>query len=457
MSASSDLTFRGHVARLLALGLPLVGAQVASFAIHVTDTVMLGWYDITALAAATMATSLWFVIFILGSGFAHAVTPMAAAAMEAGDEIRARRVTRMSLWLVLGYAILAVALLWRSEPLLLAMGQTQEVAAEAQRYLRIAGWGLFPAIAGQALRGLLGAMQLTAAQLWITLAALLLNAGINGLLIFGSLGAPELGIAGAAIASVAVQAAQALALAAYIQRRRPDYELFRRLWRPDWPVLREVFRLGLPIGLIALAESAMFSASAVMMGWIGALELAAHGIALQLTALAFMFHVGMSQAATIRAGGQYGRSDLAALARGARAAYAVAFGFGALVTLIYLLAPAPLVALFVDPQDPQRDAVIAAGVRLVMIAGLFQFMDAGQIVAVSLLRGLQDTRIPMWLATLSYWLIGTPLGYLLAFPAGLGAEGLWLGLTAGLGAAALTLGWRFRRHLASAAPARSPA
>lgn len=442
------LPFRAHLGRLLSLGLPLVGAQVASFAIHVTDTVMLGWYDVTALAAATIATSVWFVFFILGSGFAHAVTPLAAAAVEAGDEIRARRVTRMSLWLIAGFAALSMAVLWHSEPLLRAMGQAPEVAEKAQLYLRIAGWGLFPAIAGQALRGLLGAMQLTAVQLWITLAALLLNGLVNYALIFGNLGAPELGIAGAAIASVAVQTAQLLALAGYIQGKRPDFELFRRLWRPDPPALSEVFRLGVPIGLTALAESAMFSGSAVMMGWIGALELAAHGIALQLTALAFMFHVGMSQAATIRAGGHHGRGDTDALRSGARAAYVLAFGFGALVTALYLLAPGALVGLFVDPADPDRDALIAVGARLVIVAGLFQFMDAGQITAVSLLRGMQDTRVPMWLASVSYWLVGIPAGYLLAFPLGLGAEGLWLGLTAGLCAAALSLSWRFWRRTA---------
>ena len=228
-----------------------------------------------------------------------------------------------------------------------------------------------------------------------------------------------------------------------LARRLPEAALFQRIWRSDNEALRDVFRLGLPIGLTSLAESSLFTASAVMMGWIGEYPLAAHGIALQLTALMFMFHVGMSQAATVRAGGAYGRRDEDELKRIAKTALAVSFSFGFFAVLLFVLAPEPLVVLFLDPDEPARDIIVPLGVTLMFMAALFQFVDAAQIVALSLLRGVQDTTVPMWLAIISYWVIGFPASYLFAFTFGFGPAGLWLGLTTGLGCAAGLLMWRF--------------
>lgn len=436
-------TYRVHGRALMRLGLPLVGTSLAAFLINTVDTLMLGWYGVPELAAATIATMIFFVVLVVGFGFAHAVTPLVAAAVEEGDETRARRVTRMALWLSAVYSLLAIVLLWPAEEIMRGIGQLPGVSVLAEDYLRIAVWGTFPAIGLMVMRALLGALHLTAVQLWVTLAALCLNAALNWVLIFGNLGAPELGIRGAAIASVLVQSTQFLGLAVYAHLRRPDYNLFQRLWRIDPQALGQVFRLGLPIGITGLAESGLFAASSVMMGWIGEVELAAHGVALQLVALTFMFHVGMSQAATIRAGGHFGRRDPVALREGARAAYVIAVLFGFAVVVVFVTIPGPLVALFVDPTDPQRDQIIAIGVGLVMVSALFQFVDSAQIVALSLLRGVQDTRVPMWLANVSYWIIGVPVSYALAFPLGLGPVGLWLGLTVGLAAAAVSLSWRF--------------
>ncbi|SLN21808.1 MATE family efflux transporter [Pseudooctadecabacter jejudonensis] len=436
-------SFRLHTSKLLKLGLPLVGANVAGFSIHMTDTIMLGWYSVTSLAASTVATSLWFILFIIGAGFGRAVTPMVAEAIELGDETRARRVTRMALWLSAIYAALLIPVLMFGEQILLLMGQEAVVAQQGGLYLQIAVLGMFPAMAAQVMRSYLGALELTAVQLWITLAALVANAVVNYALIFGNLGAPELGIAGAAIASIVVQLVQMIALMIYVQLKKPEAELFRRIWKSDNEAMRQVFRLGLPIGLTSFAEGGLFAGSSVMMGWIGEVELAAHGIALQLTAFMFMFHVGMAEAATIRSSRHYGARNEGELRRGAKTAYAVSLSFGVLVVAVFLAVPATLVGWFIDPTDPARDAVLALGVVLLMLSALFQFVDAAQIVALSVLRGVQDTRVPMWLACLSYWVIGIPASYVMAFPLGWGAQGLWLGLTVGLGVAAVLLSARF--------------
>lgn len=441
MTQPQPYTF--HVRRLLVLGLPLVGANIAGFSIHMTDTIMLGWYSVTSLAAATVATSLWFIVFIVGAGFGRAVTPMVAEAIEKGDETRARRVTRMALWLSAFYSLLLIVPFFYGEAVLRAMGQTPAVAQEGGLYLRIAVLGMFPAMAAQVMRSYLGALELTAIQLWITLVALVANAIVNYALIFGNLGAPELGIEGAAIASVVIQILQAIALMVYVQAKRPDAELFRRIWKSDNEAMGQVFRLGLPIGITSFAEGGLFAASSVMMGWIGEIELAAHGIALQLTAFMFMFHVGMSEAATIRSSRQFGSRDEVELRRGALMAYAVSFAFGVLVVALFLIVPHVLVGLFLDPNEPARDAVLALGVVLVMLSALFQFVDSGQIVALSVLRGVQDTSVPMWLAAISYWVIGIPVSYIMGFSLDWGPVGIWLGMTLGLAVAAVLLSGRF--------------
>ncbi|SMX37561.1 MATE family efflux transporter [Octadecabacter ascidiaceicola] len=450
------MSYRTHTGRLLKLGLPLVGANVAGFSIHMTDTIMLGWYSVTSLAAATVAAGLWFITFIVGAGFGRAVTPIVAEAIEMGDETRARRVTRMALWLSAIYAALLIVPFMYGEDVLLAMGQEPAVAEQGGLYLRITVLGMFPAMGAQVMRSYLGALELTAVQLWITLVALAANALVNYALIFGNLGAPELGIEGAAIASVVIQILQMGALMAYTQWKKPEAELFRRIWKSDHEAMVQVFRLGMPIGLTSFAEGALFVGSSVMMGWIGEIELAAHGIALQLTAFMFMFHIGMTEAATIRASRHFGARDEPELRRGAVTAYGVSLSFGVIVVVLFLAIPAFFVGLFIDPSDPARDAVLALGVVLVMLSALFQFVDAAQIVALSVLRGVQDTRVPMWLAIVSYWVIGIPASYVMAFVLDWGPVGLWLGLTVGLGVAGALLSQRFwwqSVHIRKIAPA----
>ncbi len=436
-------TYRGDVLPLLKLGLPLVGSSVAGFAIHMTDTFMLGWYSIPALASVGLAGTLYFNVYILGAGFGFAVMPLVAAATAEGDDTQARRATRMAMWLSVLFVLMVLPLMWWSDPVLRFLGQEDNLSELSQQYLRIAGVGMLPALLVTVLRSYLSAQHRTSILLWVTLGSVFLNAAVNYVLIFGNFGAPELGVRGAAIASVSVQAVTLLFLAVYAHLIAPDVRLFQRLWKPDSEAMARVFKLGLPIGLTSLAETGLFGASSMMMGWIGENELAAHGIALQLAALAFMFHVGMSQAATIRAGGAYGRRDGAELRRTALAAIGIGLSFGVVVVTVFLWMPEVMVGMFIDPSDPRRDAVVAIGASLVMMAALFQFVDAGQSIAISLLRGAQDTNVPMWLATISYWIVGMPASYLFAFTLGWAEKGLWLGLTVGLGVAAVTLMWRF--------------
>ena len=436
-------TYRQHARAVLWLGLPLVGSHVAQFAIHLSDALMLGWYSVDALAAEVLGGTMFFVFFIMGSGFAWAVMPMVASAQASGEEAQVRRVTRMGGWasVLFGLAVLP-AMLW-SEPIFLALGQEPDVSALAAEYLGIAGFAILPALLVMVLKSCLAALERTRAVLWVTLAAVALNVGINYLLIFGHWGFAEMGVRGAAIASLTVNIAALVVLSVYAARAMPQHTLFHRLWRPDGEALARVFRLGWPIGITNLAEIGLFAAATAMMGWLGKLPLAAHGIAMQVASIMFMVHLGISNAATVRAGQAFGRGDGAGLRAGALVVLAMSGAVALTTVVLFVTVPEVLIGLFLNPAEPDRAAVIAAGTQLLAAAALFQLVDAGQVMALGLLRGVQDTRVPMIIAALSYWGIGVPASYVLGFTLGWGGVGIWLGLAVGLAFAAVFMLARF--------------
>ncbi len=435
---------------LLALGLPLVGSHIAQMLIGVTDTLMMGWYDVTDLAALSVASPIFFIVFIFGSGFAWAVTPMIASALGQDDERQVRRVTRMGLWLSIAFGVLFTPVFFFFEPILLAIGQEPDVARQAGLYMPLVGMGLIPALLVQVLKSYLSALELTRAILVAVIGAAVMNAAVNYALIFGNFGAPELGIVGAGIASLASHAVSLLALTVYALRKRPEHELLRNFYRPDPEAIASVFRLGVPIGLTLLAEVGLFAASSVMMGWIGTIPLAAHGIALQIASVTFMIPLGLSQAVTVRVGRARGRNDRLEV-RAAALAGMLLSGVALVLTIAaFLLIPEFLVGLFIDPSDPDRPQILAVGVTLLAVAALFQLVDNGQVMALGMLRGMQDTRVPMVMAILSYWAVGLPVAYVLGFTLGWGGAGVWLGLTVGLAGACIGMQLRFWRRSATA-------
>ncbi len=433
--------------QLLALGLPLIGSHLAQIALHVTDTILMGRYGTVPLAAVVLATSFFFVLFILGSGFGLAVMGMVASALGRGDEAQVRRDARMGLWLSLIYSLAVLPVFWFSRPILLALHEAPDVSQKAQDFLRIGGLGLAPALLVMVLKSYLAALERAQVVLWVTLAGILVNLGLAWPLVFGLGGLPELGVRGAAIASVTTQSVSFLILALYaaLSRHSRRFHLFRRFWRPDWAAFGALARQGAPIGVTGLAESGLFVAAGIMMGWIGTVELAAHGIAIEIAALAFMLHLGLSNAVTVRIGRTWGEGDLPAMRATAMAAVLLSLTAGLAVVTLFLTLPEVLVGLFIDPAKADAARILKVGAGLLSVAALFQLFDAMQVIGLGLLRGVQDTGRPMWIAIPSYWCIGIPTSYFLAFYAGFGAPGLWLGLVAGLATAGILLMTRFWR------------
>lgn len=445
IAMATDNSWPAHIRATLALGLPLIGAQLAQLFINTTDILIIGRLGTAELAAMVLAGQFFFTIFIFGSGLSAAVVPIAAQAFSQGDVVSVRRSVRMGLWAALAYAVLTLFLMFNAEAILLAAGQKPEVARLAGDYLFINGWSLFPALVFMVLRSFLSAVGRAGFILYVTLIILVVNAVFAYGLVLGRLGMPQLGFNGAAWVSLGVNLLSVLLTIAYIQWRKDlrSYELFVRFWRPEWRMLREVIVLGVPISLMILAEVSLFTVASLLMGWIGTVELAAHGIALQLASVAFMIPLGLSQAATVRVGQAAGINDRLGMVRASWAVLGLAVSVALIGSLLYAVLPGFWANLFLDRTKPNADLVLDFAARLVIIAGLFQMVDGLQVIATGMLRGIKDTRVPMIIAIISYWPVGFLLAYVLAFPLGMGGIGVWIGFLVGLATAAVLLLWRY--------------
>jgi MATE family multidrug resistance protein len=438
-------SWSAHLRATLVLGVPLIGAQLAQLGINTTDVLIVGRLGAEHLAAMVISAQFLFTILIFGSGFPIAVIPMVAQAYGRGDVVSVRRSLRMGLWAVTAYWLLMQPVFLNCESILLATGQKPEVVRLAGQYIAIGHFAVLPGLLYNVMRALVSAIGRAGVILNTTIAMLVMNAVLAYGLVLGHYGLPALGMQGAAIVSVAVQTAGLLFIFAYVQSREETrrYDIFVRFWRPDWRALWEVARLGLPISVTILAEVSLFTAASLMMGRIGTIELAAHGIALQWASIAFMIPLGLSQAATVRVGVAHGQGDHRGLVRAAIVVIAVSSTVSLGGSILFATVPTFLGSWFVDVTSADAPRVLAYAAPLIVVAGLFQLADGLQAIASGLLRGLKDARVPMILALIAYWPIGFFLAWLLAFPLGFGGIGIWFGFLLGLASAAAMLCGRF--------------
>ncbi|WP_122522039.1 MATE family efflux transporter [Pannonibacter phragmitetus] len=432
----------------LVLGLPLAGAQLAQMAINTTDVIMVGWLGPVELGAVVLAQNVYILFWMFGMGVCQAIVPLAAAARGRKDARAMRRSVRMGLWIVACYCGPVWLLLWFSEDILLVLGQEPQISAAAGAYVRVMQWSLFPALAVMALRCFLTVTGLTQVVLWVTVLSAFLNGGLNYLLIFGNFGFPRLELVGAAIASVLTSSFGFLLLAVYVTRHRRlrRFAIFGRIWRPDWPDFFTIIKVGTPIGATIVAEGLLFSGSTLMMGWLGTVSLAAHGIALQLAAITFMIPLGISQAGMSRIGIAAGQRDRSAVARAGWVTLGLALVSMGCAAITFWTIPEFLVGLFLDSGHPDTPPVLALAAVFLGVAAIFQLADGAQVAAGSILRGLGDTMVPFLLALAGYIAVGMTTAYVLAFVIGLGGVGIWWGLAVGLAFTAVLAIWRFSQR-----------
>ncbi len=449
-SAFTRDAWLGEFRAMLALGWPMVLTNLAQVALTTTDVIVVGRLGASSLAAATLGVNLYFGLLIFAIGLVSATSPMMAEVIGRNRHVvrEVRRTFRQGLWSAVIVSIPAWALLWHADTVLLALGQEPQLAADAHSFMRELQWGFLPALGFIALRSFVAALERPIWAMAVTVVAILFNIVANWALVFGHLGLPALGLRGSGLATTLSNTFLffGLVVVVLVDRQFRRFHLFGRWWRPDWPRLVTLWRLGVPIGATMALEVTLFNAAVFLMGQFGAVSIAAHSIAIQIAAASFMVPLGLGQAATVRVGLAHGAGLRDDMTRAGWTAFVLAMIFMATMSVVLLSVPKLLIGAFVDIGDPVNAPVVEMAALFLVWAAIFQIADGAQVVGAGMLRGLQDTRVPMYYAAFGYWCFGMPLSLFFAFRMGFGGVGIWMGLAAGLAAVACLMIARWLRR-----------
>jgi MATE family, multidrug efflux pump len=443
---------RREIAATFFLSTPLIVANLATSAMTTTDVMMLGWLSPEALAAGALGYNLYFPVLLFGIGVISAASPIVARMVgaDAHNLTGPRRAAQQTFFSALALALPSWAVLWFATPILIALGEPRDLAAQAGVYLHGLEWALAPNLVFFALRSVFAALNRPGPTLFAGVVAVGVNALGNWLLIFGHFGLPAWGVFGSGMATFLSQTFMMAMLGVYalLDPHLARYRLFVGPWRFDGAAFAELWRLGAPIGAAVVFEVSIFSASVLLMGLIGASSLEAHTAVFQIGSLAFMIPLGVAQAATVRVGHAFGARDAPAASRAGWVAFGVVIGFMVLTASTMLILPRTLISVFIDVSAPANADTVALARQFLRVAALFQLFDGAQAVAAGMLRGLHDARTPMLLALFGYWGVGLPVGAALAFLTPLAGLGLWIGLACGLAVVAVLLiaRWRSRER-----------
>jgi MATE family multidrug resistance protein len=422
------------------LAVPVVIGQVGHMMMGVVDSVMIGSVGAAPLAAAAIGHGLFILVLIFGIGVSMAISPLVAMAVGSGNQQQSGTIFRQGLLVNTILGILLSIIGYYLADIVYYLDQPAEVTQLAVQYMQILSVSIIPVMIFQTYRQFIEGLSIMKPAMVVTLLANFVNVFVNWVLIFGNLGAPELGLAGAGWATFCSRLLMAVSLALYISyaARFKQFDPGLKYKTINFKIMRNILKIGIPGGLQYFFEIGAFTGSAVIIGWLGTTPLAAHQIALNLAAISFMFALGISSAASIRVGNAVGRKDI----RGTRMA-----GFSAIILscsvmgtfgIIFVILRYYLPSLYIDDI-----AVIDVAASLLIIAALFQLSDGAQAVGIGALRGIADTRIPMIITFFAYWIIGLPGGYLLGFTFGFGVQGVWIALLSALTASAVLLTLRF--------------
>lgn len=439
------MNYRAHIGSNFKLAYPIMLSMLGQVMTGVADSVMVGWTGAVPLAAASFANTFFNVLLYFCIGVSYAITPLVAQAHGADNPLKVNAVLRHGLIINMTVGLFVMVIIYLMRPLMDYMGQPDEVVMLGVPYLQIITASILPTMVYQTFRQFCEGLQHTRLAMVVIIFSNLINILLNYLLIFGVAGFPELGLAGAGWATFIARCVMAIAMAVYVLSSN-SFKLFQPTYlfgKYKKELFLKLLHLGIPAGSQFIFEAGAFGFSAIMMGWIGTIPLAAHQIALNLATISYMTTSGLGAAATIKVGNYLGQGDKLNLRKSAFAMFAMAAIIMTCWALIFIVFRNYLPQLYIDDT-----AVIEAASVLLVIAAFFQLSDGVQVVCAGALRGLQDVKIPSILIFIAYWIISLPIGYLLAFPVGLGATGIWIGLLTGLTLTAIAMLIRFN-HLSN--------
>lgn len=428
--------------RNMVVAVPVILTQAGQITVHLADNIMVGHLGTTELASVSFANSIYILGMVFGIGFTQGLTPHVGQSFGRGNQNNVSSLLKNSLVLNFGVSLLLTLIMYGAGTLMSYMGQTEAVVETSSHYYNIVLFGLVPFLMFFGLRQFSEGIGITKYAMYITLFANLMNIFLNWILIYGHLGFEAMGIKGAATATL-ISRIIMLVLFLIVFFKFECYNKYLKLIK--WPLIDlsmaiKVLKTSIPLSFQNLVEITAFSLSAVMIGWLGETQLAAHQIAMSISSFSFMLALGVGAAATIRVSHQYGYGDFRSMRIAGFAAIHLSTFFMTLCGLAYIIFREQIPYIF--SEDP---AVRSLAASLLVVAALFQIFDAIQLASLACLRALADVKIPLVLSIISYYLISLPMGYFCGFILGFGTVGVWIGLLAGLGFAAILFLLRFSK------------
>jgi len=437
-----SLLNKKHIQETIALAGPVTLSQLGHISVGVADTLMAGQINKEALAAATVALSMFYPVFMLYMGFSYGFTPLISQAHGEGDTEKIVRIFKHAVVLNLIVGVFLTALLYSFIYLIPFLHQPSHIVDEATQFFFIIALSVIPIIIFQIFKQFIEGMGNTRQAMIVSIVGNIVNILLIIVLVYGYYGLPALGLNGIAYATLIARIVMAISMFTYFMYVS-DYNIYRKLYSSislEWETLIHVFKKSYPVGLQMSFEASAFSMAAILVGVFGTEQISAHQIALNLASVTYMAATGIAAAATVRVGFEYGRKDKTELQIAGRTAIILAASFMGATAIMFTLLHTILPGFYT--QDAE---VIGIAASLLWMVAFFQLSDGVQVVSMGALRGMGDVVIPSSIAFTAYWVLGLPLGAFLAFVLDWEVYGIWVGLTVGLVFASVVLLVRFLR------------
>jgi len=436
--------YKYHIKETIKLAYPVVIGQLGHMMLGVVDSLMVGRLGAVQLAASSLVNGLILLILVLGIGMSVALTPLVAIAKGSEKHDECGIILRQGLLVNIVFSFFLVVVIYFLADLIHYLNQPVEVAQYAESYLKILNISIIPFMLFQTYKQFSEGLSFTKPPMTILIFSVFINAFLNWILIFGNLGLPRLELDGAGYATLMTRIFMAAAIFIYIRNAKSfqEFDPSLRFKSVNFKVIRKIVNIGVPGGFQMFFEVGGFSFAAIMVGWIGVNELAAHQIALNLASITFMVGLGISISVTIRVGNFLGKRDSVEIKKAGYSALFIIAVIMSLFGIMFFAFRNYLPTLYINDVE-----VIKIASSLIIIAAIFQIVDGLQIVGVGILRGLTDMKAPMVISFIAYWVIGLPVAYLLGFIFDFGVEGIWVSFVVGLTLAAIFFILRFRKFL----------
>ncbi|RZK78609.1 MAG: MATE family efflux transporter [Pedobacter sp.] len=429
----------------LLLAMPIVVSQLGHTLVLLADSVIVGHFAGTMqLAAVSLVNSIFMLIMVLGLGISYGLTPLIAQENGRKNYEECGRLLSNSLIINFFASLLLYGFVQIGTLLVIDhIGQSPEVVAYAKPYLTYLGLSIIPLMVFQTFKQFTEGLGFTKQAMYVSIWGNLLNVVLGIMFVKGMFGISPMGVKGVGLSTLIDRSLMAVVMGIYVLKSKlfKAYITKFRLFFIDKLRASKILRIGAPVALQYSFEISAFSGAAILIGTIGAVEQAAHQVAINLAAVTYMMASGIASAATIKTGNNMGMKNFTDLRRSAIASYHIVLMFMIVTALLFICAHNFLPYIYTEDQ-----AVISIAAQLLIIAGFFQLFDGTQVVGLGILRGIGDVNIPTLITFVAYWIIGIPLGYLLGITLGLGVYGIWYGLTFGLLTASILLFIRFQKR-----------